>query len=472
MYEGEITSTAGCSQGIISAVSVCDFSSWETPGRYFVSIPGVGGSPVFSVQKEAACDHPAEEILHFFRSQRCGVATPLHGPCHQHDGSKEHPLTGGWHDAGDYLKFVVTTSFVTIEMLSAVLAKNSTETRLAASVLREARVGVEWLLKMTDGYADGRFYYQVGHPDDHRFWRLPEADRTGQEYLRTAYAGWGKNLNGLAIAVFSMAARAFVEDDPDFAACCGTRAEKLWELRDSFPDVQNTTPESFYTQSDSKDSMLLGAVQLYILTGREELLPVVDNLLKTVENYNIGWGNVGFLALITAFEAGIDRSFCTEVLQGCVENLAKVAKRSPFCRASELVWGSSAQIAADAQKILLYEECTGDRTFRSLAIAQVDYLLGANPWGVSFVVGVGCKYPRFAHSQLNDLAGLQRGAVVGGPGLRRDWEKFLSLPAGYTDVYGPYQGAEVFYDWIGDYYTNEVAIDYAVPLLAVFTLLQ
>ena len=87
---------------------------------------------------------------------------------------------GGWFDAGDYVKFVGTTSFAESLML---LALRDHPSVVAGSRMRaEAKHGLAWLLKMWD---DRRriLYFQVGIGSgndsiagDHDVWRLPQED--------------------------------------------------------------------------------------------------------------------------------------------------------------------------------------------------------------------------------------------------------------------------------------------------------
>ena len=69
-----------------------------------------------------------------------------------------------------------------------------------------------------------------------------------------------------------------------------------------------------------------------------------------------------------------------------------------------------------------YEQLTGSREFRAFGQRQLDWVLGANAWGASFVVGAGRSFPRCMQSQIANLARslhghtpLQLGATVGGP---------------------------------------------------------
>jgi hypothetical protein len=69
-----------------------------------------------------------------------------------------------------------------------------------------------------------------------------------------------------------------------------------------------------------------------------------------------------------------------------------------------------------------YEHLTGSREFRAFGQTQLGWVLGANAWGASFVVGAGRSFPRCMQSQIANLARprhghkpLQLGATVGGP---------------------------------------------------------
>src|SRR5262249_22592767 len=94
--------------------------------------------------------------------------------------------SGGWWDAGDYLKFLQTTSYTVDLLLAGVrdfpaqMGTGSTTANFSA----EARFGTDWLLRMWDA-PTRTLYYQVGIGEgtaktvgDHDIWRLPQADDT------------------------------------------------------------------------------------------------------------------------------------------------------------------------------------------------------------------------------------------------------------------------------------------------------
>ena len=94
-----------------------DFTALDTPGSYYIEAGGVE-SPVFRIGTDVY-DGLADFLLTYMRQQRCGD-NPYNGhPCHLDDGyivyhptrTGEHiDVTGGWHDATDYLQYMTTTS--------------------------------------------------------------------------------------------------------------------------------------------------------------------------------------------------------------------------------------------------------------------------------------------------------------------------------------------------------------------------
>ena len=106
----------------------CGFSRVTEQGSFFLKGDKSGTrSPVFQIS-DHAYDHLQEELLAFMRQQRCGYNPTLDMLCHQHDGrsfygpmpdSSYVDVSGGWHDAGDMLKYLITGSYATAHMLLA-----------------------------------------------------------------------------------------------------------------------------------------------------------------------------------------------------------------------------------------------------------------------------------------------------------------------------------------------------------------
>src|SRR5207249_8801127 len=147
--------------------------------------------------------------------------------------------SGGWWDAGDYLKFLQTTSYTVAVLLTGVrdfpaqMGSGSSTSDFTA----EARFGTDWLLRMWNDLSR-TLYYQVGIGEgnaktvgDHDIWRLPQADDTfggtdshyryirNRPIFRAAPSGSSisPNLAGRLAASFALGYRVFKTSDPAFA---------------------------------------------------------------------------------------------------------------------------------------------------------------------------------------------------------------------------------------------------------------
>jgi hypothetical protein len=136
----------------------------------------------------------------------------------------------------------------------------------------------------------------------------------------------------------------------------------------------------------------------------------------------------------------------------------------------------------------LYRALTGSVRYEGFATAQRDWALGANPWGVSLMVGVGEDYPHCMQHVVANLAGsvdgrrpLLRGAVVNGPndatlfsdGLGDRFATMRRCPAGGRDNYAKFTGRGArFVDDVRSWQTVEPAIDFTAAAALAFALLS
>ena len=207
-FEGSVRAMPGRWGQFDSHVAL-DFSQLERPGRYLLRVGETDSRP-FQIGA-ALYDELPDQLLEFMRQQRCGYNPWLDAVCHSFDGRTAYgPLpagtyldaTGGWHDAGDLLKYLLTSSNATGQMLLAYqLTSGSTRAPHATRVifhdrfnalgqpgangvldiLDEARWGLDWMLKLHP--APDQLYHQVADDRDHQGWRLPQNE--------TVDYGWG-----------------------------------------------------------------------------------------------------------------------------------------------------------------------------------------------------------------------------------------------------------------------------------------
>jgi endoglucanase len=299
-------------------VYALDFDSFVTAGTYTISVSGpiAATSPSFKVDSAANLYTTAlANTLYFYENERDGpnyISSPLRtAPGHLNDESAKVYLTptfdkkdnagaltatgavidasGGWWDAGDYMKFVETHTYTVGMMLVGIrdfpnqMGAGSTTSNFTA----EAKFGLDWLQKMWSD-SNQTLYYQVavasgGHNyvGDHDIWRLPQVDDTYQncvspyEYIchrpvfQNSAGGSGAkispNLAGRLAADFALCYKVFASSNASYANQCLTAAEHVFDLANTAPSGNLLTagPFDFYPETEWRDDLEWGATELY-----------------------------------------------------------------------------------------------------------------------------------------------------------------------------------------------------------------
>jgi peptidoglycan/xylan/chitin deacetylase (PgdA/CDA1 family) len=303
-----------------------DFSDWQTPGCYFVRVGSVHSWP-FQIRDEL---YPAlpDQLLEFMREQRCGYNPWLDAVCHPFDGRTAYgPLTngtyldvrGGWHDAADLLKYLLTSGNATAQMLLAyelgqeevrgqrsevrgqksevrgqrsgawfsdkVTALGQQGSNGVPDLLDEGRWGLNWMLKMHP--APDQLYHQVADDRDHIGRRLPQNEVAdygwGKGGARVVYCADGRpqglqqyqststgmaNLAGRYAAAMALAWQIWQEEpgQRSFAERCLQAGKEVYELGRAKEGVQqgNSYKAPYrYVETTWADDMEWGAAELY-----------------------------------------------------------------------------------------------------------------------------------------------------------------------------------------------------------------
>ncbi|MCQ0011054.1 glycoside hydrolase family 9 protein [Actinomadura madurae] len=485
-----LTGTPGRRTGSWNAafpsVRVLDLTRLTDRGTYRVAVSGPGvraHSPWFRVGPAAEVLGPLlPRLLRFFQAQRDGpdvvpsvlgrrpshladrAATVYRPPRHRNGelvgglvpvpGAATVDVSGGWADAGDFLKFTTTASYSTAVLYYAYRAVPS-EPALAA----EADHGLKWLDKMWDERT-GTLYAQVGigiggagYLSDHDVWRLPESDdmrRVGRGdpgYLlryrpvfRAAAPGAriSPNLAGRVAAAFALAAQIRARDDPGAARRALERAASIYARADTAPGggLVTTFPHGFYPETSWADDLEFGTVELAraarALGDRRadgwlrQAAHWAATVLRSDEQGPLGISDVSVLAHTDLIEAldqsasnlGIGRDELVAALKQRLDAATAKAARDPFGAAADpTVSDSAATSFGLASTALLYRRVSGDTSYDAFGTGQRGWALGANAWGSSFVIGAGTTYPRCPQHQVANLTegAVLEGAVVNGP---------------------------------------------------------
>lgn len=514
-----------------------DFSALNKPGRYAVRIGDATSHP-FTIG--AAYVTLPDDLLDFMRQQRCGYNPWLDTVCHPFDGRTAYgPLTngtyldatGGWHDAGDLLKYHLTSGNATAQMLLAYLlaesdvqgksrARGNSRSTIFADkfnargqpgangipdILDEARWGLEWMLKLHP--APDQLYHQVADDRDHAGFRLPQNEIAdygwGKGSYRVVYFADGQpqglqqyksestgvaNIAGRFAAAMALAHQIW-KDDPQhraFAERCLQAGKQVYELGRAKEGVQqgNSYKAPYrYEESTWADDMEWGAAELYRVTRerrylddakRYAKLAATDNWMgheQTKHYQYYPFMNVGHFRLYDL----VDRDF-KKVLAGYyrdgIEKCIEMGAKNPYRIGVPFIWCSANLTTALATQCLMYERMTGDTQYREFGAKQRDWLLGRNPWGYTMFTEIGTVFPTDVHLQTTKLTGRRVvGGLVDGPVYERIFKSLKGVGITEPDPLAAFHGElAVYHDDIKDYSTNEPTMDGTASAILLWAL--
>ena len=523
VFEGKTQAADATVWGQKSAFRL-NFSEFSEAGGYYLKA-GDAVSPSFRIDADVY-KGTADFVLNYMRQQRCGFNPYLNDSCHLHDGIiVDHPtrageridVTGGWHDASDYLQYTTTSANATYQLLFAYQqnpdafsdqfqANGKPGSNGIPDILDEARWGLEWMLKMNP--AKNEMYNQIADDRDHRGFRLPNKDTVSYglgELFRPVYfvtgksQGLGKHKNrstGVSSTAakfsssFALGAAVFEKADPEFAGKMLQKSREAWDFAKS--DLGNfqtacVVSPYFYEEDNWVDDMELAAATLIPLDKQTdfqkeakywgELEPVTPWMeLNRGRHYQFyPFVNLGHALLAQSDNPAIAKQFAGLMKQG-LDQLKKYAGNDPFLIGVPFIWCSNNLVVAAATQAKLYRKITGDNSYEEMEAALTDWLLGCNPWGTSMICGLpaGGDFPAIPHSSLTYiLKETTTGGLVDGPVYSHIYNGLIGIALHEADEYAAFQnGKAVYHDDMGDYSTNEPTMDGTASLSYLLSSLE
>jgi endoglucanase len=415
-------------------VAVLDFTPLRAPGEYVVTAPGAVTSPAFRVAADVYAG-ALRAVLESYTWQRCGA--PLdprapwgHPPCHREDappwgGGARRDVTGGWHDAGDYGKYVPPAA-VTLWYLAALQEAPALR---RPPLLAEMRWELDWLLRMQRD--DGAVHHKVG-PARWSGDRPPHEDREPRYLFEVS-----STATATMAAAAAQASTLFAPADPAYAGRLVARAQAAWEWllrnpgvvpRGGFRNPPGVDGSGAYDDDDDRDERFWAAVELWRATGQPDFRgPALAGLRAgTAFGSTASWQSVQNLACLSllAPRSPLDREARDELadaLRDRCRDLVAMIERSGYraaLRPGDYYWGSNGLALARAVDLLAGFHEARRAEYREAALDQLHYVLGRNALGKSFVTGLGADPPRRPYHQpslTNPRRAVLPGLVVGGP---------------------------------------------------------
>ncbi|CAG8536106.1 222_t:CDS:2, partial [Racocetra persica] len=445
--------------------------------------------------------------LYFYEAQRSGILPPNNRVSWRHnsalnDGKDRNvSLIGGYYDAGDYIKFTLPLSWVlsliswgAIEWFDGYRLSNQTD------YLRDMiKWGTDWLIAAHPKL--DQLFIQVGSiPLDNAYWgpdiksipsyffvhdinliNIPFVSKNNDNsipYPRPSFdinaTSHGTDVASEAAAAFASSAILFRDffDDNDYAETLISHAIDVYKFAESATLKLSSTDDSRnygYSTSSYNDKLVYGALWLYRATNQ------VQYLDKAIRYYNqfqlhdsqrvISWDDhTGACNILLAqIFHGQSNANSTRWRDETENYLDRIITNKSNCSLTHggLLWcngdsppGSLPIALTSVFAFLMYSAYASTtekaNTYRNFSASQIDYIFGANPMKMFYVVAVHPNSPKNPHhagahggtnvGNLSDPVNTMHplyGAVVGGPNIN-----------------------DTYHDVRSDIIQSEVALDY------------
>lgn len=482
-------------------VQEMDFSSITTPGRYYIEVLGAGRSWDFEIGKDVFA-RTYYLAMRGFYGQRCGTRVDMgpefpkyvHDACHLkgelHSSSGKSGVRNnvdGWHDAGDYGRYVVNSGISTGSLLWAweLFGAQLRDRKLnipesgngTPDILNEARWNIEWMLQMQD--EDGGVWHKQTSEYFPGFIK-PEADNLPSEVIGTGSAPYKSTCATADLAaVAAIAARVYGPFDKAFAERNLGAARKAWQWTEAHPNVTFKNPPGVstgeYGDGQCADERLWAAAELWRTTGEPAYSKYfLDNYAQyasmLVSTETASWAQVSPMALWTyalAKRPDQNKEAETAIRSAAIKSAEEMVRRTRAnlyhvsLTTKDYIWGSNGVAAQYGMQLLVTNAIAPSAKFRAAATDNLHYLLGRNTFSLSWITQVGensYQHPHHRPSVAQGTAEPWPGLLSGGPNADRQDDVLKRLPPGLPP-------AKVYADDKDSYASNEIAINWQAAVV-------
>lgn len=422
--------------------------------------------------------------LYFFDANQCGADDNVltwRGKCHTYDaeaslssakglssssvaaikaangGLDTVDVSGGYHDAGDHLKFSNTMGYSCTNLAWSYFENPDSykETGSEDHLLYILKKMCDYFMKVT--YLDDSgnviaFCYMVGDDQDHNIWTAPEVQTQNRPTYWADASNPSVDASGHMAAALAATSLAFRDKNADYADTCLKYANALEKFTEKYPKATYEGIGSYYSCGNIEDKVAWSDLWCAIANNNGKL-PDSYQAQYTPSNgvYNgsiydywvYSWDKVwgGYSALLYSMDPQKYSAHGSELVFD-MDQLVGNKNQAYYPVGGG--WGASRYNCAWQMYALTYAKYTsGQDKYNEYAQGQMDYLLGNNPANRSYLIGFGDSYPQHIHHRAanpdKDTAKyILYGTLVGGP----------------TDANGSYD------DNTNSYSCTEPALDY------------
>ncbi|HVW95057.1 MAG TPA: glycoside hydrolase family 9 protein [Mucilaginibacter sp.] len=484
---------------------IADFTAFRKPGEFRLYVPATGYSFPFKIGKSIHRNVAAASIkAYYFMRASIPLEKKYAGKWSRVEG---HPDTnvlihasaananrkagtvisspGGWYDAGDYNKYIVNSGISTATLLSLyedfpaymkTVKLNIPESGNGVpDLLNEVLWNLRWMMTMQDPN-DGGVYHKLTNAVFDKM----EMPAQGDAPRYVVQKGTAATLD--FAAVMAQAARIFKGYShllPGLADSCLKQSKIAWTWALKNPNViynQDALNKEFepkittgaYGDRHFTDEFIWAASELYVSTQDSSFISQVKLLPDTLMPLP-SWSQVrllGYYSLLRIKVPGrksisVDVpeirhrmiAFADDLLTGTDQTAYRTVMSKT---AKNFNWGSNSVAANEGIALIQAYRLTHERKYLQAALSNLDYLLGRNGTGYSYLTGYGSKTPMHPHhrpSVADGIADPIPGLLVGGP--NPGMQDGIQVPSKNPD--------EAYIDDDRAYAVNEVAINWNAP---------
>jgi len=468
------------------SVRIADFSDLREPGIYYVRVGSVKSNS-FEIGYSVYEDVFKASLKYFYFNRASIDLEPEYAGIYARKGGhpdtliyrypgsmRVNPSPKGWYDAGDYNKYVVNSGISTYTLMSLyehfpeyIQTVNLTipeSDNSTPDLLDEVFWNLSWMLTMQDP-ADGGVYHKLSNEKFDDFIMPEEAIEPRYIVQKSAVA---THHFVATMAVASRVFKNFQEDYPKYDSIFLAAAVKAYNSLYFSYNEDFSNPGNMQTgvYGYSEGAKGWAEIEMYLSSGGE-----LGNQEFGVDSFHYplwykvhGLPYISLAANIDKLNA-IDKSKIRDAFIRTANSFFSFYNSSAYrvmmgSNSDDFNWGSNGNAANQSYIMLIAFKLTGDLKYLEGALGNIDYILGKNPLGYSYVTGFGHTYPLKPHHRISEADGIDEpipGALVGGPhNAFAICEPLLgNKPAtGYVDD-------------VCNYMVNEVAINWNAPFAFV-----
>ena len=493
VFEGPLTSPQ-TDEASGDLVQRAVFTSFRRPGTYRIEF---GAQSTFAVD---VSDHVYAEALRTtmrgYTGQRCGCEVDLgngytHPSCHPNGAygassgkSGTLPNQGGWHDAGDYGRYVVNSGITCGTLLWAweMYPQALHDLRLGISkhhgvlpdYLEEVLWNLNWMLQLQE--PDGGVFHK--QTSDHFCaFILPQDDHLVSNVVGTGTAPFKSTAaTGDLAAVMAIAARAYAPYDKVLAARFLAAARSAWTWAAANRNVVFHNPKGVatgdYGDNHVADELLWASAELWRTTGEpqyeQQFLEGLPKDLGTLKIDPPSWGTVASMACWTYAMAaqtgnGETKAAIRQKTHETAQSLNQRSQSNGYGNTlgpSDYIWGSNGVAGNQSLLLAMDHHFNSNRAAVDAALANLHYMLGRNCFGVSWVTQVGqhpFMNPHHRPTASDNIVAPWPGLLSGGPNRHPGDAVARKL--------SPAPPMRMWVDDTQAYSMNEIAINWNAPLV-------